>query len=59
MNTTTHAIIQAVVTLALLVFAYVMEPRSPGVSNLVVGATIAYWLRASADLVQDQRKKGA
>lgn len=50
-------IVQAVMTLAMLGYAFLMESRTPGVSSLVVGAAVALWLRESADLSHDRREE--
>lgn len=55
-------IVQAVVTIGMLGFAFVMEPKAPGVASVVVGGVMAHWFKeaghfgrqAKADNVQVQ-----
>lgn len=43
-------IVQVIVTFGLLWYSYIMRDVSPSLSELVVGATVAHWLRESASL---------
>lgn len=43
-----HMILQSVVTVALLVFAYLVRHDDPSVSSVVVGAAVLHWLRESS-----------
>ncbi|MDP9440625.1 MAG: hypothetical protein M3P34_00260 [Actinomycetota bacterium] len=60
-----YAVIQAVVTVALLGFAYLVRRESPDTSSLVVGAGVAFWLRESVHMGQqaarrrEERENGA
>lgn len=40
--------VQAVVTLTLLGFAYLMESKAPGVSSMVVGAVLTHWFKEAS-----------
>lgn len=42
--------LQAVITLVLLGFSYVMREAEPTISNVVVSATIYHWLKESAQI---------
>jgi hypothetical protein len=49
--------VQMVVTMALLGFAWLLRSESPGVAEIVVGATLAHWLRESVSLGQAEREE--
>lgn len=52
-----YAVIQAVVTIALLIFSYLVRGESPDTSSLVVGAGVAFWLRESVHMGQQAARR--
>lgn len=47
-----YAVVQAAVTVALLVFSFLVRKESPDTSSIVVGAAVGFWLRESVHLGQ-------
>lgn len=45
-----YAVVQAAVTVALLVFAFAVRAEAPDISTIVVGATVGFWLKESVHL---------
>lgn len=48
-----YALLQALITLALLIFAYVLHEDNPQIATLVVGAVIGQWLSESQRIARD------
>lgn len=54
-----YAVVQAVVTGALLAFSYLVRHESPDTSSIVVGAAVGFWLRESVHLGQQAAARQA
>lgn len=48
-------LVQAMVTVSLLVFAFALRAEAPDVTSVVVGAAVAHWLRESSVLGRSAR----
>lgn len=48
-------LIQAAVTVSLLLFAFALRAEAPDVTSVVVGAAVAHWLRESSVLGRSAR----